>query len=210
GRWWGPVAGPGTAAPVGTTAAGNLDRTAQCSDAAGIAAALALAPAASDNCTATANLITNLVSDVTTPDATCANAYVRVRTWNFSDGCGNSSANFGQTLRVVEMGRAACRAAAGNVERTAQCSDEAGTTAAGNLDRTAQWGDAAGIAVELALAPAASDNCTATANLITNLVSDVTTPDATCANAYVRVRTWNFSDGCGNSSANFGQTLRVV
>jgi hypothetical protein len=27
-----------------------------------------------------------LVSDVTTADANCANAYVRVRTWNFTDG----------------------------------------------------------------------------------------------------------------------------
>src|SRR5207247_10642393 len=124
GRWWGPVAGPGTAAPVGTTAAGNLDRTAQCSDAAGIAAALALAPAASDNCTATANLITNLVSDVTTPDATCANAYVRVRTWNFADGCTNISANFVQTITVHDTTKPLVTTAAGSLDATLECRSE--------------------------------------------------------------------------------------
>ena len=33
---------------------------------------------------------------------------------------------------------------------------------------------------------------------------------ASCANAYVRVRTWNFTDGCGNTSANFVQTITVI
>src|SRR5205823_8329099 len=30
-----------------------------------------------------------------------------------------------------------------------------------------------------------------------------------CANASVRVRTWNFTDACGNTSANFVQTITV-
>jgi hypothetical protein len=174
-------------APVVATAAGSLDATLECSDAAGIAAALALAPAATDNCTAVPTL--NLVSDVTTPDAACANAYVRVRTWNFTDGCGNTSANFVQTITVED--------------NTAPVV----ATAAGSLDATLECSDAAGIAAALALAPAATDNCTAAPTL--NLVSDVTTPDAACANAYVRVRTWNFTDGCGNTSANFVQTITV-
>jgi len=38
----------------------------------------------------------------------------------------------------------------------------------------------------------------------------VNTPDANCANAYIRVRTWNFTDGCGNTSANFVQTITVI
>ena len=175
-------------APVITTAAGSLDATLQCSDAAGIAAALLLAPAATDNCTAAPAI--NLVSDVTTPDGTCANAYVRVRTWNFSDGCGNTSPNFVQTITVID--------------NTAPVI----TTAAGSLDATLQCSDAAGIAAALLLSPTATDNCTAAPAI--NLVTDVTTPDGTCANAYVRVRTWNFTDGCGNTSPDFVQTITVI
>ncbi|TRX38469.1 hypothetical protein FNW52_00005, partial [Flavobacterium sp. ZT3R18] len=70
------------------------------SNAAGLATALALAPSATDNCTATPTMV--LVSDNTTADATCANAYVRVRTWNFTDGCLNTSADFVQTISVKD------------------------------------------------------------------------------------------------------------
>ncbi|MFV8340755.1 hypothetical protein ACNQGL_15975, partial [Flavobacterium sp. LB3P21] len=86
--------------PVVTTAEASLNQTLQCSDTAGITAALALSPAATDNCT---NAPTkNLLSDITSADATCSNAYVRVRTWNFTDGCGNTSAEFVQTITVID------------------------------------------------------------------------------------------------------------
>src|SRR5213075_301951 len=117
----------------------------------------------------------HLVGDVTTPDAACANAYVRVRTWNFDDGCGNTSLSFVQTNTVRDT--------------TAPVV----VTAAGSLDRTNECSNAAGIAAAQALAPSATDNCTASPTI--HLVGDVTTPDAACANAYVRVRTWNFDDG---------------
>src|ERR1035437_2807863 len=175
-------------APVVTTVLGSLDHTLQCSNAAGITAALALAPLATDNCTALP--VIHLVSDVTTPDGSCANAYVRVRTWNFTDGCGNTSANFVQTITVID--------------NTAPVI----TTVAGSLDANLQCSNAAGITAALALAPLATDNCTALP--VIHLLSDITTPDGTCANAYVRVRTWNFTDGCGNTSANFVQTITVI
>ena len=67
----------------------------------------------------------------------------RVRTWNFTDGCGNTSANFIQTITVID--------------NTAPVI----TTVAGALDHTLQCSDAAGIASALAEIPAATDNCTA-------------------------------------------------
>src|SRR5207253_5951775 len=73
-----------------TSTAGSLDSTIQCSNTAKIAATLALAPSATDNCTASPTI--HLISDVNTPSTSCANAYVRVRTWNFT-----------------EIGRASCR-----------------------------------------------------------------------------------------------------
>ncbi len=140
-------------APGIVTAAAALDATLECDNAAGLAAALALSPTATDNCTAAPTL--NLVSDVTTADALCANAYVRVRTWNFDDGCGNVSANYVQTITVED--------------NTAPVI----VTAAAALDATLECDNAAGLAAALALSPTATDNCTAAPTL--NLVSDVTT-----------------------------------
>ena len=178
-------------APIISTVAGALDQTLECSNTTDIADALLLVPEATDNCTAVADLNLNLVSDVTTPDGTCANAYVRVRTWNFDDDCGNTSSDFVQTITVKD--------------NTAPVI----STLAGALDKTLECSNTTDIADALLLVPEATDNCTAVADLNLNLVSDVTTPDGTCANAYVRVRTWNFDDDCGNTSANFVQTITV-
>ncbi|MES2852554.1 MAG: gliding motility-associated C-terminal domain-containing protein, partial [Bacteroidota bacterium] len=175
-------------APVVTTTAASLNQTLQCNNTEGITAALALSPAATDNCTLAPTKV--LVSDVTTADANCTNAYVRVRTWNFTDGCGNTSANFVQTITVIDNTAPVVTTTAASLNQTLQCNNTEGITAA------------------LALSPAATDNCTLAPNKV--LVSDVTTADANCTNAYVRVRTWNFTDGCGNTSANFVQTITVV
>jgi hypothetical protein len=87
-----------TAVPVVITADEALDASLQCSDASGIAAALALVPTATDNCTASPTL--NLVSDDTVNS--CADSYVRTRVWNFTDDCGNTSANFTQVITVID------------------------------------------------------------------------------------------------------------
>ncbi|MBL7964400.1 MAG: HYR domain-containing protein [Flavobacteriales bacterium] len=173
-----------TQAPVISTVAGALDATVECSDGVALAAALALAPTATDNC---GSATLNLVSNNTTPGA-CAGTYTQVRTWNFSDGCGNTSANFVQTITVVDTQAPVV------------------TTTAGSLDATVQCSDGPGLAAALALAPTATDACS-TAGI--NLVSDNTTPGA-CTGTYTRVRTWNFSDACGNTSASFVQTITVV
>src|SRR5690606_39764009 len=123
-------------------------------------------------------------------DPGCANAYVRTRVWNFSDGCGNTSASFTQTITVIDNTAPVVSNSAGDLDQTLQCSD------------------ASGIAAALALAPSATDNCTASPTI--NLVSDDTVADPGCANAYVRTRVWNFSDGCGNTSSNFTQTITVI
>ena len=174
-------------APVINTLAGSLDVTLQCSDAAGITAALLMAPTATDNCSEVVTM--NVVIDVTTPDATCENGYVRVRTWNFTDDCGNVSANFVQTITVIDNTAPVINTLAGSLDVTVECSDPSALAAA------------------LALVPTATDNCSEV--LTMNVVSDITTPNATCINGYVRVRTWNFTDDCGNVSANFIQTITV-
>src|SRR5688500_19202929 len=95
----------------------------------------------------------------------CANAYVRVRTWNFYDACDNTSLNFTQTITVID--------------NTAPVI----TTASGSLDQVIQCSNITCIAEALELLPTATDNCSVTPTI--HLVSDVHTPDLDCANAYV-------------------------
>lgn len=87
-------------APTFTTNAGALDGAAECSNQAAIDALLAMEPAGADNNGA---VEVNLISDETTPNPACPNAYTRVRTWSLTDGCGNSSEqNFVQTITVSD------------------------------------------------------------------------------------------------------------
>jgi|GEM_PF-3643882 len=79
------------------TAAGALDRTLSCSDAAGITAAAALQPEGADNC---GTALLQLLSDNTI--ATCGGAYERIRSWRFTDAVGNQSAVYTQIIRVVD------------------------------------------------------------------------------------------------------------
>src|SRR5690606_1614198 len=116
-------------------------------------------------------------------------AYTRTRVWNFSDDCGNVSADFTQTISVIDT----------TVPVIA--------TASGSLDATIECSNAQDISDALALEPSATDNC---GSVTLNLVSDTTTNDPNCATAYTRIRVWNFSDDCGNVSADFTQTISVI
>ena len=86
--------------PNVTTSTGALDANLECSDASGLADALALVPSANDNCTLSPTL--NLVSDTTDNliNPSCPNEYLRVRTWNFTDAVNNTSTNFEQRIHV--------------------------------------------------------------------------------------------------------------
>ena len=177
-----------TNSPIITTTIGTLNHTLQCNNASGIASALMEVPTATDNCSATPTI--HLVSDVTTLTTSCANGYSRVRTWNFTDGCGNTSANFVQTITVIDDVAPIVTTTSGTLNHTLQCNNTSGITSA------------------LMEVPTATDNCSATPTM--HLVSDVTTPTTDCANGYSRVRTWNFTDGCGNTSADFVQEIIVL
>ena len=175
-------------APTADQAAGSADYTGECDD--DLTATLAFEPTFTDNCTASGLITVTLVSDVTTVDGTCANAYVRVRTWTGDDGCGNVSANYVQTITITDDTAPTADQAAGSADYTGECDDDLTAT--------------------LAFEPTFTDNCTASGLITVTLVSDVTTVDGTCANAYVRVRTWTGDDGCGNVSANYVQTITIT
>ena len=169
--------------PVISTAANALNVNLECSNAAGLANALAQVPLASDNCTA--NPVRNLLSDITLAGS-CPNTYTRTRTWNFTDAAGNISPSYTQTITVVD--------------NTAPVV----TTLPSALNVTLQCIDAAGLAAALAQVPSATDNCGVVAS---TLLSDVTNGSG-CD--YIRTRTWTFTDQCGNTSVGFTQTITVL
>src|SRR5690606_20962195 len=80
----------------------------------------------------------------TVADPGCANAYVRTRVWNFSDGCGNTSSNFTQTITVID--------------------NTAPVVTAGTID--AVYPDVASAEAAALAATTSADNCTATGDLI--------------------------------------------
>ncbi len=88
-------------APTWTTAAGALDMTLECSNAAGIAAAQAMFPVATDNCDAN---VTNIVkiSGAFVPSVACPQAGTYTNTWTVADDCGNVSAVYTQTITITD------------------------------------------------------------------------------------------------------------
>ena len=177
-----------TQAPTWTTAASFLNRTVQCSDAAGIAAAQALFPVATDNCDTD---VTNIVKTAGAFVAgTCPEAGTYTNTWTVTDACGNVSAAYSQVITIIDT------------------QAPTWTTAASFLNRTVQCSDAAGIAAAQALFPAATDNCDAD---VTNIVKTAGAFVAgSCPEAGTYTNTWTVTDACGNVSAAYTQVITII
>jgi hypothetical protein len=178
-----------TQAPTWTTAAGSLNRTLECSDAAGLVTAQALFPVAMDNCDAN---VTNIVkvSGVFVASQTCPQAGTYTNTWTVKDDCGNTSAVFTQVITIQDTQAPIWNTAAGSLNRTLECSDAGGLTAA------------------QALFPVAMDNCDAN---VTNIVkvSGAFVASQTCPQAGTYTNTWTVKDDCGNTSAVFTQVITI-
>ncbi len=177
-----------TQAPTWTTAVNFLNRTVQCSDAAGIAAAQALFPTASDNCDAD---VTNIVKVAGAFVAgSCPEAGTYTNTWTVTDACGNVSAAYSQVITIIDT------------------QAPTWTTAVNFLNRTVQCSDAAGIAAAQALFPTASDNCDAD---VTNIVKVAGAFVAgSCPEAGTYTNTWTVTDACGNVSAAYSQVITII
>ena len=116
--------------------------------------------------------------DVTTLGS-CPNSFVIIRTWTFTDTCGNSASVF-QTINVND-----------NIAPTAPQSPASITVAC-----------AANVPPAMVLT--ANDNC---GDVITGVTTDNLVAGS-CANAFVITRTWTFTDACGNASS-VSQTINV-
>ncbi len=173
-----------TTPPAIVELAGDLDATLECSDATGIAQALALAPTATETCS---SATIHVLSDDITP-GTCVSNYVRTRTWNFTDVCGNTSPTFTQTITVSDnTAPTFTRPADIEIFTDANCGYDASVGVTGDVSN------------EL-------DNCS------TGLQATFTdvTVDGPCAGRHVITRTWHLVDNCGNAAADQVQTITVT
>ena len=128
--------------------------------------------------------------DVNTSALNCANGYVRVRTWNFSDGCGNTSANIEQTITVTDNNAPVIT---GTI---------APATFEGCAAATAPAAAASVAELEL-LGLDISDGCTIDALLT---VSHRDSVSGTCP--VVISRTYTLEDACGNTASAL-QSIRI-
>ena len=171
--------------PVVTNATGSFNATLECDNTAGIAAALALSPTATDNCTVSPTM--NLISDVTTQDPNCPSAYTRVRTWNFTDEHNNTSADFVQTITVQDLTAPTFnRPADITIFTNGNCGYDASVSATGDVTNE-------------------SDNCSTGLDAT---FTDVTVPGAV-EGSWIITRTWKLVDNCGNAAADQIQTITV-
>jgi len=179
-----------TTSPTWDDAAGALDMTLECSDAAGIMDAQMLAPVASDNCDTS---VTNIVkiSGNFVAGSLCPQAGTYTNTWTVADDCGNVSLVYTQVITIIDTTEATW------------------DTAAGALDMTLECSDAAGIAAAQALFPVATDNCDTD---VTNLdkVSGAFVPGTLCPQAGTYTNTWTVTDDCGNVSEVYTQVITIV
>ena len=155
-----------TTAPTWTTAVNALDVTLECSDVAGLTAAQAMFPVATDNCDTDVTDIVKVTGSYVA-GATCPEAGSYTNTWTVTDACGNVSGVYTQTITIIDT------------------TAPTWTTAAGALDVTLECSDVAGLAAAQAMFPVATDNCdTDVTNIVktsVGLVNTWTVTDA-CGN----------------------------
>lgn len=179
-------------APTWLTLAGTLDASVECSDAAALADANALAPVANDNCT---GYTLSKTSGVFVPGMSCPQEGTYTNTWVATDGCGNTSTMFTQVITVTD-------------NNAPTWVTPEGVAFPQGLDLTISCTDVAGYDFANSLEPVASDLCDQNPSL--SKTTGVFVPGGDCAGEGSFTNTWTASDSCGNVSVMFTQTITVV
>jgi len=175
-----------TQIPTWTTTATEINRTVECSDAAGLASAQALTPAATDLCDPT--LTITETSGLFVPDPICPQRGTYTNTFIARDDCNNESPVFTQVITITD-----------NTSPT-------WTTLPGALNRTVECNDAAALAAAQADRPVATDNCDLSVNVVKTNGSFI---PSGCANEGTYTNTFTAYDDCGNASSVYTQVITV-
>ncbi|WP_206082057.1 gliding motility-associated C-terminal domain-containing protein [Maribellus sediminis] len=172
-------------APVWDLAANSLDAELTCDNTNGLDSVLALAPTATDDCNS--GVLITLTDSIVTP-GNCAGSFTIVKKWKATDNCDNVSSEFIQTITVSDNVAPVWDLAAGSLNADLACDNTNG------LDSV------------LALVPSATDECGSGVSV--TLTDSIVTP-GDCAGNYTIERKWTAKDDCGNTSAEFVQTISV-
>ena len=176
-------------APLWTTTAGTLNRTIECSDGAGLAAAMTLYPVAADGCDPdVSNIIKTSFPFVAS--AGCSQKGSYTNTWQVTDECGNTSAAFTQIITITDI------------------TSPTWITAVGSLDRTLDCSDIAGLILAQTLKPLGSDLCDGNVSNIFKATGSFVS-GGICGNQGTYTNTWTVADDCGNVSVVFVQRITI-
>ncbi len=175
--------------PTFTTGATALNTSLECSNTAGLAAAQALAPTATDNCGG-AVTVTKTTTGVFNPDILCPNSGTYTNIFTGTDACGNS-AFFTQVITITDN------------------TDPTWVSAPGALSVALDCNDAAGLAAAQAAQPVPNDNCSATGDITITKTAGTFNAGA-CQNVGTYTNTFIAFDECTNSSVVYTQVITIT
>lgn len=226
-------------APVITSTAGSLDANLECSNSSGISSALDAKPSATDNCTSnpTLNLVSdNTYNTITTTGFTGSYApsnWSLIKTSGSSgsvntssapnsiqlygsDGGGGGTKDTRYQVTVPTAGTITFSWTYTTTDRDGPAYDPFGYYLNGTFYQLSNNGGGNNQSGTKSVSVSVNDNFAflirSTDNVLgasTTIASNFTAVTQLCANEYIRVRTWNFTDAVSNVSSYFTQTIHV-
>jgi len=165
--------------PVWTTQPNELDRTVECGDAAGLAAAQSLAPVATDNCDD--DLVPVKTEGNFSPSTNCPPVGTYTNSWTVTDASGNTSTVFTQIITIADTTKPVLTCPA---NLTLECDDEEKA-----------------LAITTWLASATATDACAGALSVGNDYDGDSIPPLACDLSQGLTVHFSVSDNCGNSAA---------
>ena len=170
--------------PAWTTLAAELNTSVECSDAAALVLAQAMAPVATDNC----GLVTYEKTSGDFVAGACGATGTYTNTWIAKDECNNPSTMFTQVITITDE------------------TVPAWTTLAAELNTSVECSDAAALVLAQAMEPVATDNCG-------SVTYEKTSGDfvaGACGATGTYTNTWIAKDECNNPSTMFTQVITIT
>lgn len=154
---------------------------------------------ATDNCTATADIVVEFLDDPNLTDLSgCNDTGVIRRIWTITDACGNTPTSVIQTITVVDTIKPHFTNTPADVTIQCHMPTDPNQIFDPNTGSLLGW-------------PTAEDNCTASADIVIDYMDDPNLTDLTgCNGTGTIVRRWTATDACGNTADVHVQTITII